>query len=225
MTQTLTHAVEDYLKAIYDLTSSGGRASTNELAERLAVTPASVSGMIKRLASLRPPLVRYQKHRGVDLTLEGERAALEIIRHHRLLELFLHETLGYSWDEVHAEADRLEHVLSEEMEERISQSLGHPSRDPHGEPIPSRELLVPPLSDIPLSSLRSGDSGVVERVDASDLELLRFLDEIGLVIGARLSVHRYSNFDENLHLHVEGQEEPIVLGKKVTRQVYVTGNT
>jgi DtxR family transcriptional regulator, Mn-dependent transcriptional regulator len=223
MPLTLTHAIEDYLKAIYDLTASGKAASTNELAERLSITPASVTGMLKRLASAQPALVKYEKHRGAVLTPEGERAALEIIRHHRLLELFLHETLGYSWDEVHAEADRLEHVISEEMEERIAQSLGHPSRDPHGEPIPSRELFVPLISDVPLSSLRRGDSGVVERVEASDLELLRHLEEIGLVIGARLSVHDYSHFDENLHLRVEGKEKPIVLGKKVTRQVFVAG--
>jgi DtxR family transcriptional regulator, Mn-dependent transcriptional regulator len=225
MPLTLTHAIEDYLKAIYDLTTSGKRASTNDLADRLSVTPASVTGMLKKLATARPSLVRYEKHRGAVLTSEGEKAALEIIRHHRLLELFLHETLGYAWDEVHAEADRLEHVISEEMEERISQSLGHPSRDPHGEPIPSRELHLPLISDVPLSSLRRGDSGVVEWVAASDLELLRYLNEIGLVIGARLSVHDYSHFDENLHLKIEGQEDKIVLGKKVTRQVFVADTT
>jgi DtxR family transcriptional regulator, Mn-dependent transcriptional regulator len=222
MPLTLTHAVEDYLKAIYDLTTSGNRASTNDLAERLAVAPASVTGMLKKLAAVRPPLVKYEKHRGAFLTSDGEKAALEIIRHHRLLELFLHETLGYSWDEVHAEADRLEHVISEEMEERISQSLGHPSRDPHGEPIPSRDLLIPHIMDVPLSSFRRGDSGIVERVESSDLDLLRYLEEVGLMIGARFSVQEYSRFDDNIHIQVEGKQDRIVLGTKVTRQVYVS---
>jgi DtxR family transcriptional regulator, Mn-dependent transcriptional regulator len=221
MRSSITYAIEDYLKAIYDLTAGGKPASTNDLAERLSITPASVTGMLKRMASAHPALVRYQKHRGAVLTPEGERAALEVVRHHRLLELFLHQTLGYSWDEVHAEADRLEHVISEEMEERIAESLGHPSRDPHGEPIPTRDLLLPLTEDVQLSSLRKGDTGIIERVESSDLELLRYLESIGLVIGARLSVTGYSHIDENLHLKVEGKQEPIVLGKKVTRQVFV----
>ena len=133
----LSAPIEDYLKAIYELTQEQDRASTNEIAEQMGVTPASATGMMQRLATADPPLVDYQKHRGVALTEQGKRNALEVIRHHRLLETFLQEKLGYTWDEVHADADRLEHVISEELEERISQTLGDPAYDPHGEPIPT----------------------------------------------------------------------------------------
>jgi DtxR family transcriptional regulator, Mn-dependent transcriptional regulator len=218
---TLSQAIEDYLKAIYDLTVCGERATTNLLAERMGVAPASVTGMIKRLAAATPPLVSYQKHHGVTLTPEGDRIALEVIRHHRLIELFLHETLGYSWDEVHAEADRLEHVISEEMEERIAQSLGNPSRDPHGEPIPDRDLLLPPSSSLRLSELRPGQRARVERVEAADLKFLRYLDSICLTPGVEINILEYSVFDENLRLQVSGVEQPVVLGPRVTSRVYV----
>ena len=122
MKTEVTHAIEDYLKTIYELTVSQERASTNQIADSLDIKPASVTGMVKKLAMSEPPLVDYQKHRGVALTHDGERVALETIRHHRLLETFLHETLGFEWDTVHEEADRLEHVISEEFEERIAQS-------------------------------------------------------------------------------------------------------
>jgi DtxR family Mn-dependent transcriptional regulator len=135
----LTEAIEDYVKVIYTLTPGKRRASTNEIAGKMGVRPASVTGMLQRLVVLDPPLVDYQKHQGVLLTPEGERVALEIIRHHRLIELFLHERLGYSSAEVHPEADRLEHVISEELEERIFELLGEPTHDPRGEPIPPTE--------------------------------------------------------------------------------------
>ena len=134
----LTHAVEDYLKTIYDLTHDGERASTNQIAERMGVTAASASGMVQKLAATTPPLLEYEKHHGVTLTVDGEKIALEIIRYHRLLELFLQETLGFSWDQVRAEADRLEHVISPDVAERISQVLGEPVHDPHGHPIPTQ---------------------------------------------------------------------------------------
>ncbi|MGB6422377.1 MAG: metal-dependent transcriptional regulator, partial [Anaerolineales bacterium] len=134
MDEKITHTVEDYLKTIYDITSTLDRASTNQLAESLGVAPASVTGMLKKLAEIEPTIVDYQRHRGVALTPEGEKMALEVIRHHRLIEMFLQQILGYKWDEVHGEADRLEHVISEEFEERISKALGDPSHDPHGDP-------------------------------------------------------------------------------------------
>jgi DtxR family Mn-dependent transcriptional regulator len=129
MSRDLSQATEDYLKTIYELTRIHGRASTNQIADVMQVTPASVTGMIKKLSHTDPPLVDYQKHQGVVLTEDGEKAALEIVRHHRLLEMFLHEKLGYEWDEVDAEADLLEHVISETLEERIAQALGNPSFD------------------------------------------------------------------------------------------------
>ena len=183
MRDTLTHAIEDYLKTIYDLSQMGGRAATSQIAEVLEVRPASVTGMLQKLAAATPPLVDYQKHRGVALTPEGEKVALETIRHHRLLETFLHETLGYDWDAIHAEADRLEHVISEEFEERIAQALGDPTHDPHGDPIPDRDLRMPSHATTRLSELRAGQRATIERVRDSDPELLRYLSERGVVPG------------------------------------------
>jgi len=217
--ENLTQAIEDYLKAIYEITLSDERASTNQIAERMGVTPASVTGMLKRLAANDPPLLEYHKHHGVELTPEGQRVALEIIRHHRLLELFLHERLGYPWDEVHAEADRLEHVISENLEERIAQALGDPRHDPHGDPIPSRDLDLPFEALIPLDELRQGQRAIVQRVRNDDPALLRYLEAIGVTPQAELSVLDYSYFDGNLRLLVGGQV--VVLGPAVTQQVYV----
>ena len=221
MRENLTRVIEDYLKTIYDLTASGERASTNQIAERMGVTPASVTNMIQKLAETDPPLLDYRKHRGVKLTPEGEKVALEIIRHHRLLEMFLHQTLGYSWDEVHEEADRLEHVISEEMEERIAASLGNPQHDPHGDPIPSRDLHLPESSEIFLAQLRPPQEAMVKRVRDSDPELLRYLSEIGIEPEARLKVLDYSSFDNNLKLQIEDDAKKVVLGPRVTNQVYV----
>lgn len=219
MRPNLTHAIEDYLKAIYELSLNDGRATTNQIAERLEVTPASVTGMIKRLAATEPALLLYQKHHGVELTEDGEKVALEIIRHHRLLELFLHETLGFSWDEVHEEADRLEHVISETLEERIAQALGDPTLDPHGAPIPTKELNLPPQVRVRLMMLREGQEAVVQRVEDDDPELLRYLETIGLVPLAQVEVIERSIFDDNLRLLIDDQE--VVLGPRVTEQVYV----
>jgi DtxR family transcriptional regulator, Mn-dependent transcriptional regulator len=155
------------------------------------------------------------------LTGDGEAAALKIIRNHRLLELFLQRTLGYTWDEVHAEADRLEHVISDEMEERIAIALGNPSHDPHGEPIPTRDLQLPPVSKDRLSESRPGDHVIVERVEAADLDLLRYLGELGLMPDAEVKILGYSIYDENLHMQVKGQPQPVVLGPRITRQIYV----
>jgi DtxR family Mn-dependent transcriptional regulator len=217
----LTQSVEDYLKAIYDLTLDQERASTNQISQRMGVTPASVTGMLKRLAANDPPLLDYHKHRGVALTPEGESVALELIRHHRLLELYLHERLGYAWDEVHTEADRLEHVISEEFEERIAQVLGDPLHDPHGDPIPSRDLQITPDTWVRLADLRLGQQAIVQRVEDDDPHLLRYLLDIGLVPQARLRVVDYSGFDGNLRLDISGGDNQIVLGPGVTRQIFV----
>lgn len=219
MRENLTHTIEDYLKVIYELTASEGRATTNQIAAQIGVTPASVTGMVKRLATSDPPLVEYRKHRGVLLTPAGRQVALEIIRHHRLLELFLHETLGYAWDEVHAEADRLEHVISEDMEERIAQALGDPLQDPHGKPIPSRELRLPVDSTLRLNELRTGQQAVVQRVEDDDPEFLRYLHDIGITPKTHLTILDYSIFDENLQIKVDDQV--VVLGPRVTQQIYV----
>ena len=221
MRENLTHVIEDYLKTIYDLSTTSGRASTNQIAERLGVTPASVTNMLQKLAATQPPLVEYRKHRGVLLTADGERVALEIVRHHRLIEMFLHQALGFSWDEVHEEADRLEHVISEELEERIAASLGDPHHDPHGDPIPTRDLRLPSSTTLTLAHLRPPQQATIQRVRDADPELLRYLSELGLIPEVRLTVLGYSPFDNNLRLQVEGQDTSIVLGDKITKQVFV----
>jgi len=219
MGRTLTNSTEDYLKHIYELTEGGGNASTNSLASGLGVRPASVTGMIQRLASAKPPLVEYRKHQGVRLTKEGRKRALEVIRHHRLLESWLVQTLGYTWDEVHKEAEQLEHAISEDFERRIAMALGNPSRDPHGELIPTESLRMPSHDTLPLSALRAGQRAVVRSVKVGDTALLRHLQEAGLVPGARITVAHYSNYDQNLTLRVGTQEK--VVGLAITSRVYV----
>lgn len=221
MKEKITHAVEDYLKTIYDLSDTHERATTNQIAEVLEVAPASVTGMIKRLAALRPPMVEYRKHHGVVLTSEGEEIALEIIRHHRLLETFLHQSLGYDWDTIHAEADRLEHVISEQFEERIAQALGDPTHDPHGDPIPDKNLNMPLHATTHLMDMRPGQEAIIQRVRDDNPELLRFLSERGIKPGVNVRVVDYSAFDDNLYLDIEGNAEPLVLGPRVTRQIFV----
>ena len=220
--KNLSEAMEDYLKVIYHLTLERPRASTTEIAQKLNVTPASVTGMLQRLGTLEPPLVEYHKHRGVSLTSAGQKAALEIVRHHRLLELFLHEQLGYAWDEVHAEADRLEHVISEKMEASIFEALGEPTHDPHGDPIPSADLELPAENTTALSALQTGQTAVVKRVSSETPGLLRHLEALRLVPTARVKVMARSAFDDNLTLQVSGQEQPLVLGKAITQQIFVS---
>jgi DtxR family Mn-dependent transcriptional regulator len=217
----LSYAIEDYLKVIYELTLCEQSASTSSIAGRLGVKPGSVSGMLKRLAANDPPLIVYRKHRGVELTGAGEKIALELIRHHRLIELYLHQALGYPWDEVHQEADRLEHVISENLEERIAGFLGNPSRDPHGDPIPSRELTMPPSSSTSLYELRPGQKALVQRINNEESELLRYCESLGLVPGARLKITAFSPFDENLHLQVNGEDADVVVGPAISREIYV----
>jgi DtxR family Mn-dependent transcriptional regulator len=219
MSETLTQSIQDYLKHIYDLSADGAPASTNDLAARLGVAPASVTGMIQRLAGVTPPLVRYQKHQGVTLTPEGERAALEVIRHHRLLEAWLMQTLGYSWDEVHAEAERLEHVISEDFERRIAAAMGHPVRDPHGELIPTADLQMPYDDTTPLSALRPNQTARIQCVKAADTDLLRHLESLGLIPGVQIEVMNYSPFDHNLTIKVGLKST--VLGLNITSKIFV----
>jgi DtxR family Mn-dependent transcriptional regulator len=165
--------------------------------------------------------VEYQRHHGVTLTRQGTLVALEILRHHRLLEMFLHQILGYEWDEVHAEADRLEHVISEEFEERMAEALGNPSHDPHGDPIPDRDLHMPEFSRISLADLTPQQSAVISRVNSADPEFLRYLSNLGLVPGAQVTVLSLSPYDQNMTFRVEARPDTIVLGPVITRQVYI----
>ncbi len=220
MPEAITQSIQDYLKQIYELNERGA-ASTNDLAARLNIAPASVTGMLQKLANSKPPLVIYKKHQGVTLTKNGEKAALEVIRHHRLLETFLVSTLGYSWDEVHCEADKLEHVISEDFEARMAKALGHPTRDPHGELIPTAELTMPADESRPLASSRNAETVTVKRVSDDDPVLLRRLREIGLMPEAKITVKSYSELDGNLTIKVEGQKSNVVLGTAITSQVFV----
>jgi len=209
VTALRSQAVQDYAKAIYALELREGEAvSTNALADRLGVTAASASGMVKRLDEL--GLVEHQPYRGVSLTENGRRVALEVMRHHRLLELYLVKSLGVPWDRVHQEAEVLEHVLSEELEELIAAKLGDPTHDPHGDPIPTRDLTIEEGSTVSLQTLKVGDRGTFTRVSDSDPEMLRFLAERGIAPGDRLEVVEKQPFDGPLfvrfgdHVHVLG---------------------
>ena len=219
MKPKLTISTQDYLKTIYELTENGESASTNALAQKMKISAPSVTGMLQKLASAKPALVEYQKHQGVTLTKDGQKAALEVIRHHRLLETWLVQTLGYSWDEVHEEAERLEHVISEELEQRIAAAMGHPARDPHGELIPTAELVMPEDNSIPLSSLRPKQTGTVQCVKVADTELLRHLENLGLIPGAEIEVKYYSPFDHNLTVKVH--RKTIVLGLSITSKIFI----
>lgn len=201
-------AIEDYSKAIYTLeTRVDEPVSTNALAERLELTTGSVSGMLRKLEEL--GLISHVPYRGVRLTPEGRRVALEVIRHHRLLELYLAEALHMPWDRVHDEAEILEHVLSEELEELIAAKLGHPTIDPHGDPIPSAELELDEHPTHSLESLAPGDQGTFVRVSDSDPAMLRYLAEQGILPGGRIHVLERQPFGGPLLVNVDGREHTL----------------
>jgi DtxR family transcriptional regulator, Mn-dependent transcriptional regulator len=203
-----SNAIEDYAKAIYVLESRGDEpVSTTALADRLHVTAGSVSAMIKKLADL--GLVTHTPYRGVRLTSEGRRTALEVIRHHRLLELFLAEVLEMPWDRVHQEAEVLEHVLSTELEEIIAQKLGNPTRDPHGDPIPSAEFEIVEQETRSLADLEPGDEGVFVRVSDSEPEMLRYLGERGVTPGQSFEVLERQPFGGPLFVRFGGHVHPL----------------
>ena len=203
-----SEAVEDYAKAIYALERRGeGPVGTSALAARLGVSPASVTAMLKRMHEMK--LVSHEPYRGVTLTAPGERVALEVMRHHRLLESYLAEALGMPWDRVHDEAEVLEHYISEELEERIATALGDPRRDPHGDPIPDRELSLGRERGVALVELAAGQQGTFSRVSDSDPEMLRYLAEQGIRPGAVLRVVERQPFGGPLFVEVDGSRHAI----------------
>lgn len=212
-----SQAMQDYLKAIYKLQEQGGTVSTSALAEAMGVAAASATGMVKKLAGLK--LVRHHPYQGVVLSKAGEKMALEVIRHHRLLELYLAEALGYSWDKVHEEAERLEHVISEEFEEKIFQALGRPTHDPHGDPIPAKDGTLVVAEHDRLSDLEPGATGVIRQVSDSDAEMLRYLGIRGLVPDAAVEVLDKAPF--NGPLTVKSGETSHVLGREVASHIRV----
>jgi DtxR family Mn-dependent transcriptional regulator len=203
----LSAAIQDYLKEIYKLQSAGARPTTTVIARRMEVAPSSATSMLKKLAAL--GLADHSPYRGVQLSASGTKIALEVIRHHRLLEQYLAETLGLGIDAVHAEADRLEHVISEELEARIDEQLGFPTHDPHGDPIPDAGLRIETRELRSLDTLEPGEEATVERVPDGDSALLRYLAGLRLVPGGRVTMRRSEPFDGPLTVLVEGTEHAI----------------
>jgi DtxR family Mn-dependent transcriptional regulator len=214
---SFTRSQEDYLKALYLLRGDERPVPTRELAQRLGISSPSVSEMVTRLTA--QGLVEHDRYRGQQLTREGRRVALELVRHHRLLEMFLVQVLGYSWDEVHEEAERLEHVISERMEQRIFELLGRPEIDPHGHAIPTLTGRVRPVSRRALSECAVGEKVVVAGVSDEDAAKLRDIERRGLVPGVHLTVVAGSQFEGPIDVRLRGRRESVPLG--LARAIFV----
>ena len=215
---SISASIQDYAKAVYALEArEGGAVSTTHLAERLGVTPGSVSAMVRKLSEA--GLVEHEPYRGVRLTDRGRRVALEVLRHHRLIELFLADELGMPWDRVHAEAEVLEHVLSEDLEQRIALRLGNPTVDPHGDPIPSPGFEIDEVQTRSLDELPPGASGRFVRVSDSDPEMLRYLAEFGISLGDRLEVASRQPFGGPVFVRFGDREQP--LGGQLARAMRI----
>ncbi|HAW78629.1 MAG TPA: DtxR family transcriptional regulator [Balneola sp.] len=214
---SLSQSVEDYLKAIYLLETENEPATTNNIAESLSVSSASVTNMFKKLAKLK--LINHKSYRGAELTQAGEKIALEVIRHHRLLELYLKEMMGYSWDEVHEEAEKLEHHISEQFEDKIAELLNDPTHDPHGDPIPSKEGVVPQMASLAITDAEENTSYIIGRVRDQDPELLRYLEKSGIIPGVKLTVLEKAPFDGPVKIMLEDKETTI--GNSVAKDVFL----
>ena len=229
LNEVRTEAVEDLLKAVYTLqkqidlekNSAGNMVPTTLLAKTLNISPPSVTDMVKRLSESQnyPPLLDHKPYHGVRLTDLGEKVALEVIRHHRLLELYLSQALGYSWDEVHSEADRLEHVISEQLEARIAAALGNPAIDPHGDPIPTLEGALPSAKLPSLADLPLGGGGTVSRITDQSPDVLRYLSDLGLTPGVALRVTGRSPLNDTVTIAIDTAVH--TLGTAVARSVLV----
>jgi DtxR family Mn-dependent transcriptional regulator len=213
-----TESIENYLKAIYEIQREKGKVSTNALSEKLGVAPASVTSMIKKLSEKK--LLTHKRYQGVKLTQSGQKIALEVIRHHRLIELYLAEALGVPWDQVHEEAEKWEHVLSEDLEDRMDAALGHPTRDPHGSPIPSRDGTIIELDSIPLADMRPGQYGEVAEVSDHDPNLLRYIGKMGLYPKTKVKVVSVEPFSGPITLKVGDARH--VLGAEAAQYVFIT---
>jgi DtxR family Mn-dependent transcriptional regulator len=205
--ESLTRSVEDYLKAIYRLSPEGRPASTSDIAHLLELSPASVSGMVKRLSE--QGLLEHAPYKGVQLTSEGRRAALRMVRRHRLIEAYLVAFLGYSWDTVHDEAERLEHAVSDTLVERMAAVMGNPTTDPHGDPIPTADGSIEEPDLVALSNVVVGRTVELRRVDEGQSDRLRYIASIGLTPGAVVTVVERQPFQGPLTIRVDGQSHPI----------------
>jgi DtxR family Mn-dependent transcriptional regulator len=214
---SLSQSVEDYLKVIYVLESEGSGATTNNIAEMMEVSSASVTNMLKRLAGLN--LIEHKSYKGAKLTDAGMKIALEILRHHRLLELYLKEIMGYSWDEVHEEAEKLEHHISEQFEDKIAELLNHPTHDPHGDPIPTKDGVMPEMASLPLADADVDQEYIIGRVKDQDPELLRYLEKIGVIPGVKIQILDKAPFNGPVQVKLEDEEKTI--GFNIAEQVYL----
>ncbi len=223
-----SQAIEDYLKAIYKLQDRNTIVTTSALAEHIKVSPASATGMIKKLATSN--LVKHERYQGVTLTESGKKIALEVIRHHRLLELYLAEALGMSWDKVHDEAEKWEHILSEELEDRIDEILGYPTSDPHGAPIPNRDGIMDDRHVHLLSELLAGDQAIITEVSDDDAEMLRYLGKLQLYPKTEIEVVSIAPFDDLLTIRrktsdnneTNNDDEDFIIGQSVANCIFVT---
>lgn len=211
----------DYLKAIYHLTQQEETTNTVALSELLHVKPPSVTSMLNKLLNQEPALVEYQKWRGVKLTAAGERLALQLLRRHRLIEQFLVEKLNYSWEEVHAEAEELEHVISEKFEEHLSIYLGDPQFDPHGDPIPDRDLNFPNSDTTSLTNLAVDQSAIIRRVKINQTDLLRYLSDQGVIPGAKIRIQYRNPFDDTIQIRVGDEKNTFGLGSEISKLIDV----
>lgn len=214
----LSKSMENYLKVVFEILEHDDRATTSAIAERMGISPASVTSMLKKLADVK--LITYEPYQGVKLTQAGEKTALEIIRHHRLLELYLAQALNVPWDRVHEEAERLEHALSEDLEERIAAALGDPTVDPHGSPIPSREGIINRMARRQLSSVEAGETVTVVEVGDRDPDLLRYLGNLELFPGTEVKVLAIEPFQGPLVLRSNGRE--FILGRQAAEHIQVS---
>ena len=216
-------STENYLKSVYDLEQTTTPVPMSALADRLGVAPASVTEMVQKLDRARPRLLVYRPRKGVHLTDAGRQRALKVIRNHRLVEHFLHKVLGFSWDEVHEEAETLEHHLSDRVTERLAAFMGDPQYDPHGEPIPKQSGEIPTHADKVLSDLAEGETARIRRVGAKDPELLRHLAELGLIPGSEVTILSKAPFDGPIRIRIGSAEGGAVhgVGRGVTDQVFV----
>lgn len=215
----IPESVDDYLKAIYQLADDDGWVASSRIAARLEIKSSSVTGMLQRLSEVVPAPIEYRRRRGARLTPQGQVRAIEMVRHHRLLELYLHQELGYPLDEVHAEAEKLEHAISETMEDRLAAKLGNPTVDPHGHPIPSKDGKIAEFRGRCLLDIDVGATAQVLSVSDRDPKILSYLCNQGLVPGAELAVAEKAPFEGPVTVQVEGRTNALALGRAVAAQI------
>jgi DtxR family Mn-dependent transcriptional regulator len=220
MKDQLSHNIQDYLKHIFEITRHGGCASNSQLAEMLGISAASVTNMLQKLSQTQPPYVTYTKHKGAKLTEAGRLVALKMIRRHRLIEHFLVMQLGYTWDEVHEEAEVLEHAMSPLLEQRMDAALGFPKFDPHGDPIPDASLKMPEVDQITLNYMVVGQKGKILRVPNEDPQVLRYLAKFGLHPGSEIEFLDRTPYDQTMRIKINNEE--IIIGSELGGKISIS---